>query len=307
MISVIIPTHNEGEYLELVLHSLLNQDTESYYELIVVNDGSTDATSEILANFNTEKVRTISFEDQRGVVEARNAGIEAAQGDILIFSVGDAVVSKDYLSEYEELLSRENCDGIVGPTKIDIPYNGDLFLRYLNRKRSPAEFTNTPLPPGYVTFTNLGMHRENLEQAGLFDTSFQGYGGHEQDMAHRLIAENGGQFYYSAEVATQRQQYRSFPDTLEKFRHFGRANLPMLLRKYPQYKRHYKVTFYDAAPGLTSLGVKMLDGLLRFLIPVNNENHIGGWLKIKPRFVQHGFIKVALGVALLRGYVKGRH
>lgn len=304
MISVILPTYNNGAYLDDVVQSYLQQDLSDASEILVIDDGSSDDTAQVLTKFDDPKLRIIRFIERQGVISARNAGMREARGDLLVFSVGDAVVPENYLQNYETLLSSDDVDGIVGPTKITVDDSPDLFVRYLNRNRSPAQYTKTPLPPEYVTFTNLGIRRELIARAGLFDTDFHGYGGHEMEYAHRLVREQYGRFFYAEEVATFRQRYRTFPQTREKFYQFGLTNLPLLLRRYPEYKRLYKVQLYEAAPVITAALVKILDGFLRFLIPVNEEGHVGGWLRIKPGFVQFWFLKMALGLAILRGYVE---
>lgn len=306
MISVIIPTHNNGQYLFSVLNSLLIQHHAPNYEIIVVDDGSTDDTPVQLNQIESDNLQIVRFDKQRGVPNARNAGIAQAKGEILAFTLGDALAPKDYLNAIQQQFERQNADGIVGPVIIDLPESKDLFVRYLNRPRSPATMSNQPLPPEYVAFGNCAVKRSSLGQTGGFDTDFHGYGGHELEFAHRLIEDNNAQIYYSGAMATLRQTYRPFPETRGKFYHFGNHNLPILLSKLPQYRSLYHVDKLERAPKSTSLGINMLDGLLRFILPVNGENELGGWLRIKPKFAQFSLIKTALGAALLRGYLDYR-
>jgi len=306
MISVIVPTHNNGQYILSVLNSLLSQVNAPEYEIIVVDDGSTDNTRSQVDQIESDYLKIIRFDEQRGVPNVRNAGIAQAKGDILAFTLGDALVPENYLYQIQQQIEQKNADGIVGPVFINLPESSDLFIRYLNRPRSPAKMINQPLPPEYVAFGNCAVKRNSLEQTGGFDTDFQGYGGHELEFAHRLIEENKAQIFYSDTIATHRQTYRTFPETREKFYQFGNHNLPILLSKLPQYRRLYHVEKLERAPILTSLVIKRVDGFLKFMLPVNSENELGGWLRIKPNFVQHKFIKTALGAALLRGYLDHR-
>lgn len=303
MISVIIPTYNNGKHILSVLNSFLAQESPPEYELIVVDDGSTDNTQQQLGQINSANVKMIEFKNQRGVTHARNAGIEEARGDKLVFTVGDAIVPKDYLALIEQLLSSTKTDGVVGPCYIDLPHSRDLFVRYLNRARSPAHHKNKALPPEYITFTNCGIQRSLIDQSGMFDISFQGYGGHELELAHRMVKNNNAQFRYSGDIATHRQSYRTFPETRKQFYHFGNHNLPLLLQKLPEYTSLYRMDAFERTPKLTSLGIKVLDGFLRFILPINDNQELGGWLRIKPKFIQFKFIKTALGAALLRGYL----
>ena len=84
MVSVIIPTFNRGYCLAETLHSVLIQNG---FELIVVDDGSTDDTQNVLQSF--PDIRVIHLPENRGVSYARNRGIEEAQGALICFLDSD--------------------------------------------------------------------------------------------------------------------------------------------------------------------------------------------------------------------------
>ena len=85
-VSVIIPTFNRGWILKEAIDSVLAQKYNDY-ELIVVDDGSSDDTSDLLANY-TEQITCI-YQKNRGVSAARNAGIRAARGALIAFLDSD--------------------------------------------------------------------------------------------------------------------------------------------------------------------------------------------------------------------------
>ncbi|MCB0088918.1 MAG: glycosyltransferase family 2 protein, partial [Caldilineaceae bacterium] len=80
-ISVVIPTYNQADYLATALNSVLAQ-TYRGYEIVIVDDGSTDETAHIVRNFVMARPRQISYVRQPncGLAAARNAGIRAAKG-----------------------------------------------------------------------------------------------------------------------------------------------------------------------------------------------------------------------------------
>lgn len=92
-ISIIIPAFNEEELLPKCLESLRNQDYEGDYEVIVVDDGSTDNTSRIAKKFGA---RVISCA-KRGIIYARQTGIYAATGEIIVQADGDTIYPQDWL------------------------------------------------------------------------------------------------------------------------------------------------------------------------------------------------------------------
>ncbi|MCM1134049.1 MAG: glycosyltransferase [Clostridium sp.] len=90
LISVIVTAYNVGDYLERCLESLLKQSYE-HIEVIVVDDGSTDGTAGICERYaeSCSKIRVVRQPENRGVAEARNAGLAAAKGDYIGFVDGD--------------------------------------------------------------------------------------------------------------------------------------------------------------------------------------------------------------------------
>ena len=94
-ISVILPTYNNGKYIERAVNSVINQEVEEL-ELIVINDGSTDNSAEILEDLAGKHscIRVITQEN-RGVSAARNAGLDAASGEFVDFLDGDDTFRPD--------------------------------------------------------------------------------------------------------------------------------------------------------------------------------------------------------------------
>lgn len=100
-VSFVVPCYNAEKYLERCAESLVNQKTDVAYEIIFVNDGSTDGTQKILESFKEkygEKVKVIKQENQ-GISAARNEGIENSRGKYLGFIDDDDFVSENYLDK----------------------------------------------------------------------------------------------------------------------------------------------------------------------------------------------------------------
>ncbi|ODT13575.1 MAG: hypothetical protein ABS35_37515 [Kaistia sp. SCN 65-12] len=96
-ISVIIPTHNRAGTLPRAVESVLAQ-TMGDFELIIVDDGSTDGTGRYLASIQDPRLRVIAFAACLGANPARNAGLEAARADIVAFLDSDDVYLEDRLA-----------------------------------------------------------------------------------------------------------------------------------------------------------------------------------------------------------------
>ena len=99
LLSIIIPAYNAGKYLDECLDSCVRQDLDSEkYEIIIINDGSTDSTGDIAAKWAAEhrNIKVITQEN-KGLSMARNAGIEAAEGKFIMFVDSDDTIMPDCL------------------------------------------------------------------------------------------------------------------------------------------------------------------------------------------------------------------
>lgn len=98
-ISVIIPVYNGEKYIERCVLSILNQNINTNYEIIIIDDGSTDQTEKICKNLQKENDKCIYYKKANGgVSETRNYGIKKARGKWIAFIDADDFVTEDYLS-----------------------------------------------------------------------------------------------------------------------------------------------------------------------------------------------------------------
>ena len=104
-ISIIVPVYNAEDYLERCLHSILDQEFSSY-EVILVDDGSTDASWLICDRYSSTDPRFITLhQPNKGVSAARNAGINMAQGEYVMFLDADDALLPDALEVMVESLN----------------------------------------------------------------------------------------------------------------------------------------------------------------------------------------------------------
>ncbi len=109
MISVIIPLYNKEDYISTSIKSIFKQSYNDY-EIIVVNDGSTDKSVDIAKAFNDERIRIFNKKNA-GVAAARNKGIEEAKGEFITFLDADDEWNEDYLATQMDLVEKfPQCD-----------------------------------------------------------------------------------------------------------------------------------------------------------------------------------------------------
>ena len=101
--SVVIPVYNKEKYLKETIQSVLNQ-VDVTFEIILVNDGSTDKSEAIIKDFDNSEINYIS-QINRGVSAARNTGITAAKYDYIAFLDADDLWDPSYLSSISKLIS----------------------------------------------------------------------------------------------------------------------------------------------------------------------------------------------------------
>lgn len=111
-ISVVIPAYNEEKTLPACLESLCNQETARAFEVIVVDNNSSDATAEVALSYTDRLAIRVLQQPMQGRGAARKMGWDAATGDIIFSTDADATVPSDWLEEFSTIL--EDNDEIVG-------------------------------------------------------------------------------------------------------------------------------------------------------------------------------------------------
>lgn len=124
LISIIMPVHNAKEYIGRTLHSILSQDFNQF-ELIIINDGSTDGSDNICKAFATKDNRiTIINQKNAGTSAARNAGLDIAKGKYITFCDHDDEYLPHLLRDNFELIEKEQADVLqfsINRINSDIP------------------------------------------------------------------------------------------------------------------------------------------------------------------------------------------
>jgi glycosyltransferase involved in cell wall biosynthesis len=126
-VSVVLPTFNRAETILRAIDSVLGQ-THNCFELIVVDDGSSDGTDTVLRGVSDDRVRTIALVRNRGQSAARNIGIRACRGDLVAFQDSDDVWMPDKLALQLDAFVRD--PGLAGVycDMMRIGPNGERYL-----------------------------------------------------------------------------------------------------------------------------------------------------------------------------------
>ncbi|HAJ62551.1 MAG TPA: family 2 glycosyl transferase [Cyanobacteria bacterium UBA8543] len=186
--SVVIPTYNRQPILEKCLIAIENQQLRSNsivtgYEVVLVDDGSTDGTLDWLESHSSEfpHVRSLS-QNHQGPAAARNLGVEQAKGDTIIFIDSDLVVTEHFLESHADAL-------VQGQQQLgsDRLFTYGWVINTCNFNNPTSEpYKLTDFSAAYFATGNVAIARKWLEKAGLFDTRFQLYGWEDLELGVRL-------------------------------------------------------------------------------------------------------------------------
>lgn len=201
IVSVIIPTFNSAKYLVSAINSVLAQ-TYSNFEILIIDDGSTDDTREILKTYTDSRIQYF-YQQNAGPAAARNKGINLAKGDLIAFLDADDVWEKDKLSTQIKIFSQNN--------DICMVYNSFVFKPGENKKEKLVRFKNlTRLdfikyllidPFNTIPYPSTVMVKKSyFDKAGLFDSELRS--GEDWDLWLRLA--NIGECYYIDKALTRR-------------------------------------------------------------------------------------------------------
>ena len=178
-ISVVVCSHNGARTIRDTLEGLARIDYPDY-EVIVVDDGSTDDTARIAAEFD---VRVISTEN-RGLSSARNTGYEAARGGIVAYIDDDAWPDRDWLKYLAWTFMNTDHAGVGGPN-IAPAGDGEIADCVANAPGGPVHVLRTDEIADHIPGCNMAFRKDRLEAVGGFDPRYRA-AGDDVDLCWRL-------------------------------------------------------------------------------------------------------------------------
>lgn len=119
MISVVVPAYNEEKTISSCLDSLLNQKTNQKFEVIVVNNNSTDKTEEIVRKYKNKLNLKIILEKRKSRGTARYAGFKVAKGEVIFSTDADIIVPENWIEEMTSLFKDKKIVAVTGTCKIN--------------------------------------------------------------------------------------------------------------------------------------------------------------------------------------------
>src|SRR5262249_4968498 len=178
-VSVVVCTYNGGRTLDQCLRSLLALDYPDY-EVIVVDDGSTDNTRAVLARF--PGVRAV-HQANRGLSFARNVGLYQATGSVVAYTDSDCYADADWLALLVAQLQRSGAAAVGGPNLS--PEDGGLAACVAAGPGQPTHVLESDQVAEHIPGCNMAFRRAALEAINGFDYQFR-KAGDDVDVCWRL-------------------------------------------------------------------------------------------------------------------------
>jgi GT2 family glycosyltransferase len=236
--SVVIPSHDRPAMLGLMLAALAAQDTQESIEVIVVLDGPTDASRDVLEQWEDLPVITLRWIEQarQGQAIARNNGSFLARAPILLFLDDDCIPEPDLVRRHLAHYASGERIAVLGDC--EIARNDDRSLSQLdmwmwwedtNYRRAAAW-----QPQSYRDFCtgNVSLRREDFARVGGFDQDFTGYGREDYELGYRLL-QSGVRFVADRRVRARHHNTASVQERSASARQEAHGDL-LIARKHPE-------------------------------------------------------------------------
>jgi len=205
--SIVIPTFNGGSRIGNCLDSLVKQTAGRDVEILVVDDGSTDNTADVVRGYSSVRLIT---QANAGPAAARNHGGQEAQGTILLFTDDDCVPMPDWL---EAMLGPFKDPEVVGAKGVYRTHQKSLAARFVQIEYEDKYRLMTGLPSiDFIDTYSAGFRRERfLEMAG-YDTSFPVACAEDVELSYRMSARGWKMKFVPAAIV-----YHTHPHTFWRY------------------------------------------------------------------------------------------
>jgi len=209
LISIIIPNHNKGFIIDRTLNTIFTSPENNDIEVVVVDDGSTDNSLEIIKSF---PCKLIALSKNSGASRARNIGARNSKGEFLFFIDSDCLLEADTLLHVRRAIAKYGHDMvIIGGTYTKEPYDKSFFSTFQSIFVSYSELKNTE--PDYIATHAMVINHRDFEKIGGFREDFMPIL-EDVEFSHRA----------------KRMGYKLIMDPLIRVQHFFNFNLFKSLR-----------------------------------------------------------------------------
>lgn len=298
MLDVVIPVHNGRAVVGQTLAGLLALDKmdEGDRQIIVVDDGSTDNTAQVVEGFADARIHLVRLQQRSGRATACNTGVAASAAEAVLLLDADCLpLQLDLLHRHEQALA-DGYDLSFGA----ITAVGDGFWSRYARVVAAERAGKAVLGDfSALTSCNMAIRRSLFEQCGGFHAGFRHYGFEDRDLIASLLAL-GARTHFDPETAVLHATETSVAVLCRKMEEAGRCTAAIFQGRHPeiyQEMRFSRVDVRTAGPAVRAMSpVLSAAGVpLRWLVDLLTQV---SWLPVPLRI---SLVRLATGLAFLRG------
>ena len=265
-ISIVVPTYNRKASLRRLLAAVERQTYPvGEFEVIVVDDGSSDGTREEVRRLQLPFELRLIEQEHAGPAAARNLGVERARGELIVFLDDDVVPVPDLLAEHARTHELRSDLVVIGPMSPPINWHRPAWVRWeedlLQIQYRDMVAGKYPCTPRQLYTANASTRREQFLAVGGFDTTFQR--AEDVELGYRL-RDAGARFTFNPRADVMHYASRSFDAWLRTPHQYGRYDVAMARDKGQQTLQWATYEFHSRNP-LTRALVKMCVGRPRLV------------------------------------------
>lgn len=280
--SVIIPTYNAQKTLPDLISSLKNQTYDQPFEIIMVDDCSTDKTVEIARQYH---VKILESSQNRGPAVCRNTGVKHARGEFLVFTDSDCRVAENWLMHIGRRFSGEELEALMG--KLQLPsstYMGDAISALGFPAGGSIGFDKIWRVDDHgftesLSTCNCALRKDIFNKVGGFDETFPYPGGEDTLLAYTL-RNHGFRIKYCPEVIVHHEPRTQFTDFIRwQFRRGGSSYI--FSKKITQQSDFIKLRLWSIKNIISTYKADRKIPLILTLLFVGYFSQMYGYLLMK--------------------------
>lgn len=241
-IDIVIPCYNVGHVVDKCIASILNQNHTDEVRIYLVEDGSTDNTKNVIDQFaHNGNIKIIYHKLNQGLAAARNSGVNAGCGEVILFLDSDMTVNPDWINKLTLPFSNKNIVGVVGDQELPSQLTANSLDRYLYSKcRGARQFGQYEhLHFRYFLFSNTGIRRSALNEVGIFDEKIKSYGGEDLDLALRVWKQYPTSLRFISGAVSYHWGQKTTNEFYKNMELYGGNNFKYLIDKHSAYIKEF--------------------------------------------------------------------